>query len=75
TGVLEQSWRIGGASSAELAALDAFRADPMLRAVRASSFEAYGIVAPPSDAVIYFQGVDDRIGPMSRYATVTSYDG
>lgn len=74
TGVLEQSWRMGGASSAELAALDAFRADPTLRAVRASSFEVYGEVEPPADAAIYFHGVDDRIGPMSRYATVTSYD-
>ena len=27
-GVLEQSWRIGGASGAEVAALEAFRADP-----------------------------------------------
>ncbi len=75
TGVLEQSWRMGGASSAELAALDAFRADPTLRAVRASSFEVYGGVEPPSGAAIYFHGVDDRIGPISRYATVTSYDG
>ena len=33
-GVLEQSWRVGGASSAEIAALEAFRADPGLPAVR-----------------------------------------
>ena len=31
-GVLEQSWRVGGASSAEIAALEAFRADPGLPA-------------------------------------------
>lgn len=74
TGVLEQSWRMGGASAAELAALDAFRADPTLRAVRASSFEAYGGVEPPPGAIIYFHGVDDRIGPISRYATVSSHD-
>ena len=30
SGVLEQSWRIGGATGAEIAALEAFRADPAL---------------------------------------------
>ena len=33
-GVLEQSWRVGGASSAEIAALEAFRADLTARGVR-----------------------------------------
>ena len=42
SGVLEQSWRIGGASGAEIAALEAFRADPALQAVRASTVEIYG---------------------------------
>ena len=46
-GVLEQSWRIGGASGAEVAALEAFRADPGLRAVRASTVEIYGEAEPP----------------------------
>ena len=73
-GVLEQSWRMGGASAAELAALEAFRADPTLRAVRASSFEAYGAVEPPVGATIYFLGVDNRIGPMARYSTVEAHD-
>jgi hypothetical protein len=73
-GVLEQSWRMGGASSAELGALDAFRADPTLRAVRASSFESYGEVDLPPGAIVYFHGVDDRIGRMSRYATVARHD-
>ena len=75
TGVLEQSWRMGGASAAELAALDAFRADPTIRSARASSFEAYGGIEPPPGAILYFHGVDDRIGPMSRYATVISDGG
>jgi hypothetical protein len=74
TGVLEQSWRMGGASAAEIAALDAFRDDPTLRSVRASSFEAYGGAEPPPAATIYFHGVDDRIGHISRYATVTSHE-
>jgi hypothetical protein len=74
TGVLEQSWRMGGASAAELAALDAFRSDPALRAVRASSFEAYGKVELPAGAIVYFHGIDERIGPMSRFATVSRHD-
>src|SRR5499427_910266 len=42
SGVLEPSWRIGGASSAELAALAAFARDPSLKIVRASHLEEYG---------------------------------
>ena len=42
SGVLEQSWRLGGASGAEIGALEAFRADPSLRVVRAISREVYG---------------------------------
>ena len=64
---------MGGASSAELAALDAFRADPSLRAVRASSVEAYGGVVLPAGAIVYFHGIDDRIGPISRYAQVSPH--
>ena len=42
SGVLEPSWRLGGASGAEIAALEAFRAEPSLRAVDAVSIEVYG---------------------------------
>ena len=41
-GVLEHSWRIGGASGAEIGALAAFHRDSSLRAVRASCVEVYG---------------------------------
>jgi hypothetical protein len=77
-GVLEQSWRLGGASGAEVAALEAFRADPALRAVRASTVEAYGgdvAPAPPPGAAVYFRGVDARVGPVTKYATVEPHDG
>ena len=67
-GVLEQSWRMGGASGAEIAALEAFRVEPGLRAVRASTVEIYGGAAPPPNATVYFQGVDERDGPMTKYA-------
>jgi hypothetical protein len=68
SGVLEQSWRIGGASAAEVAALEAFRADPSLKLVRAACFEVYGETEPPRDAVVHFRGVDDRVGLITKYS-------
>jgi hypothetical protein len=74
-GVLEQSWRIGGASGPEVAALEAFRADPRLRAVRARSAEAYGADAkPPPGAIVHFHGVDSRAGPLVKYTLVEPYE-
>lgn len=74
-GVLEQSWRIGGASGPEVAALEAFRADPGLRAVRACSTEAYGADAAvpgvvPRGARVQFQGVDPQAGPLVKFTIV-----
>jgi hypothetical protein len=73
-GVLEQSWRIGGASGAEIAALEAFRADPGLHAVRAECTEVYGALAePPRGATVYFRGADALIGFITKYTTVQPY--
>jgi len=75
-GVLEQSWRIGGASGPEVAALEAFRADPRLRAVRAQSTELYGAHArPPRGAIVHFQGVDPAAGPLVKYTMVEPKEG
>jgi hypothetical protein len=69
SGVLEQSWRPGGASGAEIGALEAFRADPSLSAVRAMSREVYGAVpALPPNATVYFSGDDPHVGPLTKYA-------
>ena len=74
SGVLEQSWRVGGASGAEVEALAALRAEPALRAVRATSTEAYGRdVAVPENAVVYYEGVDDRAGPLTEYTVVEAH--
>ena len=61
SGVLEPSWRVGGASSAELAALAAFARDPSLQIVGASHVEEYGkgCRAPPG-AIVDFQGTIRR---------------
>jgi len=70
SGVLEQSWRIGGASGAELAALLAFREDPGLNEIRASTVERYGGKhRPPAGAQIAFDGDDAECGPMIKYVT------
>ncbi|RCW63415.1 DUF3182 family protein [Pseudorhodoferax soli] len=74
SGVLEQSWRAGGATGAEIAALEAFQADPQRRVVRASGYEVFGPCdALPPGAVVYFRGVDDQVGPLTKY-TVTASD-
>lgn len=69
SGVLEQSWRIGGATGAELAAVKAFQAAPSLQSVQASTSELYGDCPElPEDAVVYFNGIDDRAGPLVKFA-------
>ena len=72
SGVLEPSWRVGGASSAELGALAAFARDPSLRIVGASHVEEYGKgCRAPTGAIVDFQGDDPEAGPMLRYTIVT----
>jgi hypothetical protein len=74
SGVLEQSWRMGGATGAEIAALEAFRADPGLQVVRASTFEIYGeSQAPLPQATVYFRGTDERVGLLTKYTVVEAH--
>jgi hypothetical protein len=71
SGVLEPSWRVGGASSAELAAFAAFARDPSLEIVSASHVEEYGEGRrAPADAIVKFQGDDPEAGPLLRYTIV-----
>src|SRR5262249_749515 len=56
SGVLESSWRVGGASSAELAAFAAFARDPSLEIIGASHVEEFGKGRrAPADAIVEFQ--------------------
>jgi hypothetical protein len=74
SGVLEQSWRIGGASAAELAALACFQSDPSVHVVRASTTELYGDnVSLPKGAVIHYQGVDAQVGPLTKFSMLEPY--
>lgn len=72
-GVLEQSWRFGGASAAEIGALRAFERDAGLSQVFASTHEVYGDVEPPPAAVVSFRGVDAQAGSMTKYSTVEAH--
>jgi hypothetical protein len=66
---------VGGASSAELAALAAFTRDPSLKIVRASHVEEYGESRrPPVGAIVEFHGDDPEAGPLLRYTIVTPQD-
>lgn len=68
-GVLEQSWRLGGASAAELVALHALREHPERTSACAETVEWHG-EAPelPADAIVHFRGVDPQLGPITKYA-------
>ncbi|MFV3383281.1 DUF3182 family protein [Pseudomonas sp. NY15354] len=74
SGVLEQSWRLGGASSAEVLALQAFADDPALQQVRASSHEVFGTARLPADATLFYQGNDSELGQLSKYARIRHHD-
>src|ERR1041385_3067699 len=71
SGVLESSWRVGGASTAEIAALKRFLADPGVQVVRASAVREFGQAACPPNAVVHFRGEDAAVGPVLRYTMVT----
>jgi Protein of unknown function (DUF3182) len=71
SGVFEPSWRVGGATSAELVAVNAFLRDPDLRVIEVAHVEEFGSgrEAPP-DAVVHFRGDDPKAGPLLRYTVV-----
>ena len=74
SGVLEQSWRLGGASGPEIAALAALRTHTALRAVRARSVERYGSTSAPAHAIVHFSGIDSHLGALTKYTTVEPYE-
>jgi hypothetical protein len=76
-GVLEQSWRIGGASGAEIAALQRLLDEPALGAVRAETVERYGVPpeSAPPEAIVSYAGEDPEAGPIVKYTLVHEHDG
>jgi len=75
SGVLEQSWRMGGASSAEVAALQSFINNPGLRAIHVSSVETYVDRPLPADAIEVYRGPAENSEFLLKYVTVETYDG
>lgn len=75
SGVLEQSWRIGGASPAEAVSIKAMAEDPALRRIDVCAVEAYGKEARiPSNAVEFYPCEDPDAGFICKYVEVNSYD-
>ncbi|MBW7924415.1 MAG: DUF3182 family protein [Burkholderiaceae bacterium] len=69
TGVLEQSWRVGGASAAELVALHALRDEPAREKASAETVELHCADPElPEGAFVHFRGVDEHVGPITKYA-------
>lgn len=67
TGVLEQSWRIGGASGAEVLAIEILSADESLTQVQTSTLEIYGKDAePPAGATVVYSGEDSEVGHLTK---------
>ena len=72
SGVFESSWRIGGASPAELLALTEFMQDPSAQVVEATHVADFGKRRKaPAGAVVHFAGDDPQSGPLIRYTIVT----
>jgi len=70
-GVLESSWRIGGASGAEAAALLRLRDEPGRHRLGVRTEEHYGAAAsPPHDATVLFHGIDPACGPLLKFTLV-----
>lgn len=69
-GVLEQSWRFGGASPAEILALEALSAEPGVPWLDAMTYETYEPEPVPADAVVYFQDQVASLGHLTKYARV-----
>lgn len=73
-GVLEQSWRIGGASRAEIAAMEVLGADSSCQYLWAETLEIFGSdeIAPPH-AIETFSGQDPDLGLIRKYVMVEPY--
>ncbi|SEM41875.1 Protein of unknown function [Pseudoxanthomonas sp. GM95] len=69
-GVLEQSWRFGGASPAEILALETLLDEPDLPWLDAMTYETWDDEPVPGDAVVYFQGEVASLGHLTKYARV-----
>ncbi|MGE3772730.1 MAG: DUF3182 family protein [Gammaproteobacteria bacterium] len=68
--VLEQSWRPGGASAAEISALEHFDMNGDIGVLRVAAVERYGTLEAPRGARVHYRGEDPRLGPMVKYTQI-----
>lgn len=73
-GVLEQSWRFGGASMAELLAIECFAEQPELRELVAETVESYVDEPISADAVVYWPGDAGSPRKYARIVPETTFD-
>lgn len=74
-GVLGQSWRPGGASAAEILALETLHARPDVTTVKAATLETFGEdEEAPAHAIELFNGEDRDIGHIRKYVMLERYD-
>jgi len=69
-GVRGPSWSVAAESPAEIAAMAAFRDVPGLQCLRASTYEAFGDVDVPTDAMVYYKCDDANHGSLTKYCTI-----
>lgn len=74
SGVLEQSWRIGGASPAEIAAIEAFATESELISVSATCREVHAICEVPENSSIYFRGADADVGHITKFVQTDAHE-
>jgi len=75
-GVLEQSWRLGGASPAEIVALAAFLRPDAAKVLEVSCHESHDPVhAPPDGAEVHYRDASAPRGPVLKYAIVEAAIG
>ena len=72
-GVLEQSWRFGGASMAELLAIERFAMQPDAQVLVAETVESYADEPVPADAVLYWPGDAQSPRKYARLIGETSF--
>jgi hypothetical protein len=71
SGVLEQSWRVGGATGAELAALELLHRRPERDRVHARCVEVHGDPgALPPGALVYYEGEVPDVGRLTKYTLI-----
>ena len=70
--VLGQSWCPGGASAAEVAALEYFASHGDVGVLRVATVTRYGTLDAPRGALVHYRGDDPRQGPMVKYTQIVA---